>query len=115
MIAGDVFIFPKSDSAEVKKAQILLASTMVAPATQVAFNNKKGSIPIRTDVDASGMDICAQQGIAAMKDKSRQLPTSTMLLAPDVDGAIQDVITNFWNKGTSVDDAAKALKDALQS
>ena len=115
VIAGDVFIFPKSDSAEVKKAQILLASTMVAPATQVAFNNKKGSIPIRTDVDASGMDICAQQGIAAMKDKSRQLPTSTMLLAPDVDGAIQDVITNFWNKGTSVDDAAKALKDALQS
>ena len=113
VIAGDVFIFPKTKDAEALKAQQLLASVMVAPATQVAFNNKKGSIPIRTDVDSSKMDICAQQGIAAMKDKSRQLPTSTMMLAPDVDGAIQDVITNFWNKGQSVEDAAKALAAAL--
>ena len=114
VVAGDVFIMPKSSNPEVIKAQQLLATVMVAPATQVAFNNKKGSIPIRTDVDASKMDICAQQGIAAMKDKSRQLPTSTMLVPTDVEGAMQDVVTNFWNKGQSVEEAAKALAAALK-
>ena len=114
VVAGDVFIMPKSTNAEVVKAQQLLATVMVAPATQVAFNIKKGSIPIRTDVDASKMDICAQQGIAAMKDKSRQLPTSTMLVPTDVEGAMQDVVTNFWNKGQSVEEAAKALAAALK-
>jgi len=114
VVAGDVFIMPKSTNPEVIKAQQLLATVMVAPATQVAFNNKKGSIPIRTDVDASKMDICAQQGIAAMKDKSRQLPTSTMLVPTDVEGAMQDVVTNFWNKGQSVEEAAKALAAALK-
>ena len=114
VIAGDVFIMPKSQDAAVVKAQNLLAATLVAPATQVAFNNKKGSIPIRTDVNASDLDICAQQGIAIMKDKSRQLPTSTMLVPTDVEGAMQDVVTNFWNKNQSVEEAAKALAAALR-
>jgi glucose/mannose transport system substrate-binding protein len=114
VIAGDVFVFPKSSNPEVVKAQHLLAATMVAPGPQVAFNNKKGSIPIRTDVDTSAMDVCAQQGIQAMKDKSRQLPTNTMLVPTDVEGAMQDVITKFWNTSQSVDDAAKALAAALR-
>lgn len=114
IIAGDVFVFPKSSDANVVKAQRLLASVMVAPDTQVAFNNKKGSIPIRTDVNTGSMDVCAQQGIQIMKDKSRQLPTSTMLLPADIEGATQDVITNFWNKNMSVDDAVKSFAAALR-
>ena len=57
---------------------------------------------------------CAQQGLAIMKDKSRQLPTSTMLVPTDVEGAMQDVVTNFWNKNQSVEEAAKALAAALR-
>jgi len=114
IVAGDVFVFPKTKVASAIKAQQLLATTMVSPAAQVAFNSKKGSIPIRTDVDTSSMDICAQQGIQIMKDKSRQLPTTTMLVPTDVEGAMQDVITNFWNKNQTVDDAAKALAAALR-
>jgi glucose/mannose transport system substrate-binding protein len=34
---------------------------MTSPATQVAFSAKKGSIPIRTDVDDSSLDMCAQR------------------------------------------------------
>ena len=114
VVAGDVFIMPKSKDAEVVKAQNLLASVMVAPGPQVAFNSKKGSIPIRTDVDTSSMDICAQQGITIMKDKSRQLPTSTMLLPTDIEGAVQDVVTNYWNKGQSVEEGTKAFAAALK-
>jgi glucose/mannose transport system substrate-binding protein len=85
-----------------------------SPATQVAFNNKKGSIPIRTDVDMSQMDICAQAGVAAMKDSSRHIANPDMLMTPDKIGAVQDAITKFWNDNQSVDEGVKALQAAVK-
>ena len=115
LVAGDVFVFPKiNDPAQVKSQQ-LLATVFTAPATQVAFSNKKGSIPIRTDVDVKSLDLCAQQGVTIMKDVSRQLPTPEMLISPDLEGSLQDVITKFWNTNESVDDAAKAIAAALKN
>ncbi|MGF6603843.1 glucose/mannose transport system substrate-binding protein [Paraburkholderia sp. GAS448] len=114
MVAGDVFVFPKTDNPTAIKAQNLLATVMTSPEAQVAFSAKKGSIPIRPDVDTSSLDICAKEGIAIMKDKSRQLPNPEMLIPPDVQGALQDVITNFWNKDQSADDAQKAFASALK-
>ncbi|WP_407062211.1 ABC transporter substrate-binding protein [Caldimonas mangrovi] len=114
IISGDVFVFPKTSDAGAIKAQRTLASLMTSPATQVAFNNKKGSIPIRTDVDASKMDVCAQTGIRIMKDPSRHLPNAEMLVTPDVNGALQDVITKFWNNNQSVDDVVKAFASAAK-
>ncbi|WP_133650405.1 ABC transporter substrate-binding protein [Paraburkholderia flava] len=115
MVAGDVFVFPKTDNANAVKAQQLLATVMTSPAAQVAFSARKGSIPIRPDVDASSLDICAKEGMEIMKDKSRQLPNPEMLIPPDLQGALTDVITNFWNKNQSVDDAQKAFASALKS
>ncbi|AMV45453.1 ABC transporter substrate-binding protein [Paraburkholderia caribensis] len=114
LVAGDVFVFPKTDNATAIKAQNLLATVMTSPQAQVAFSAKKGSIPIRPDVDVSQLDMCAKEGIAIMKDKSRQLPNPEMLLSPDMQGALTDVITNFWNKNQSVDDAQKAFASALK-
>jgi len=114
LVAGDVFVFPKTDNASAIKAQNLLATVMTSPQAQVAFSAKKGSIPIRPDIDANQLDICAKEGIAIMKDKSRQLPNPEMLLSPDMQGALTDVITNFWNKNQSVDDAQKAFASALK-
>ena len=115
LVAGDVFVFPKiADPAQVKSQQ-LLASVFTSPATQVAFSNRKGSIPIRTDVDVKGLDLCAQQGVTIMKDVSRQLPTPEMLISPDLEGSLQDVITKFWNTNESVDDAAKAISATLKN
>ncbi|MFN4204718.1 MAG: carbohydrate ABC transporter substrate-binding protein, partial [Tabrizicola sp.] len=48
---GDAFYFPVLDDEEKSAAQDVLAATLVAPATQVAFNLKKGSLPVRGDVD----------------------------------------------------------------
>ena len=115
IVAGDVFVFPKTTNADAIKAQKLLATTMTSPAAQVAFNNKKGSIPIRTDVDTSKMDVCAQAGVQIMKDTSRQLPDPEMLATPDTIGAVQDVLTKLWNTNQTVDEAAKALAVALKT
>jgi glucose/mannose transport system substrate-binding protein len=114
LLAGDVFVFPKTADADAVKAQQKLAAVMTSPTVQVAFNNKKGSIPIRTDVDAGAMDTCAQIGLKALNDTTRHLPSPEMLVSPDTYGSVGDVITKFWNSDQSVDDAAKALAAAIK-
>ncbi len=114
IVAGDAFVFPKSSNPNTVKAQKLLASVITSPAAQVAFNSRKGSIPIRGDIDDSTLDMCAKMGVAILKDKTRQLPNAEMLVAPDLNGALQDVLTNFWNKNQSAEDAQKAFASALK-
>ena len=103
IIQGDVFVFPKSRSPNGLKAQQLLASVITAPATQVAFSQRKGSIPIRTDVDTSKLDACAQQGVAIMKDKSRHLGNGELYLTPDQNGVLADILTAYWNRNIPVE------------
>ena len=112
-IGGDVFVFPKQKSADSAAAQKKLAEMMISPEGQVAFNNKKGSIPIRTDVDTSKMDICAQAGVAAVKE-NRLLQSDNELLSPDAKGAFEDAVSKYWNSTQSADDAIKAMATALK-
>lgn len=115
MVSGDVFVLPKTSNKEAIAAQQLLAKVITSPATQVAFNMKKGSIPIRSDVDSSGMDICAQAGVIALKDPARATPDPSMLMAPDIFGNVADVVTKLWNTDLKVEDAQGLFVKALAS
>jgi glucose/mannose transport system substrate-binding protein len=112
-IGGDVFVFPRNKAAGSAETQKKLAEMMISPAVQVAFNNKKGSIPIRTDVDLSGVDICAAGGVKAVKE-NRLIEGIDDLLSPDVKGAFEDAISKFWNSDQSAEDAVKAVAAALK-
>jgi glucose/mannose transport system substrate-binding protein len=112
-IGGDVFVFPKGKDANRAATQNKLAEMMISPAVQVAFNNKKGSIPIRTDVDLTSVDICAAAGVKAIKD-NRLIEGIDDLLSPDVKGAFEDAISKFWNANQTTDDAVKAVSAALK-
>ncbi|MDZ7857964.1 ABC transporter substrate-binding protein [Sphaerotilus sp.] len=112
-IGGDVFVFPKQKAPDAAAAQKKLAEMMISPEGQVAFNNKKGSIPIRTDVDTSKMDICAQAGVQAIKE-NRLLQSDNELLSPDAKGAFEDAVSKYWNSNQSADDAIKAMATALK-
>lgn len=114
IIQGDVFVFPKTTNADAVKAQKTLANLMLSPATQVEFSNMKGSIPVRTDVDASKLDVCAQIGLTIMGDKSRQLGNGEMYLNPDQNGALQDILTAYWNKSIAVEKVQKDIAAALK-
>jgi glucose/mannose transport system substrate-binding protein len=113
MVSGDVFVLPKTSNKEAQAAQQLMAKVITSPATQVAFNVKKGSIPIRPDVDASGLDACAQAGVIALKDPARQTPDPSMLMAPDIYGKVADVITKVWNTDLKPEDAQTQLLGAI--
>lgn len=115
LIQGDAFVFPKTTNPQQIKYQKLLASTIVSPATQVSFNKLKGSIPIRADVDASSMDECARIGLAIMKDRSRHVGIGEVYLTPDQNGAMQDVLTAFWNTKMPVEKAQKGIAAALRN
>lgn len=112
-IGGDVFVFPRNKAAGSAETQKKLAEMMISPEIQVAFNNKKGSIPIRTDVDLSGVDICAAGGVKAVKE-NRLIEGIDDLLSPDVKGAFEDAISKFWNSNQSAEDAVKAVAAALK-
>ena len=116
LIQGDVFVFPKTSNPKAVQAQKLLASVVVAPSTQLSFSQHKGSIPVRSDVDASKADACAQKGIAIMKDRTRHVGVSEVYLTPDQNGALQDVLTAYWNSaGMTVDQAQKRVASALRN
>jgi len=114
LVQGDVFVFPRTSNPEALKAQQLLANVIVNPANQVAFNNQKGGIPARADIDARSMDPCAQAGMAIMRDKSRQAGFGEVYLTPDQNGALFDILTAFWNGTMNVDKAQQAIAAALR-
>jgi len=116
LMGGDVFVFPTTTDPAAHKAQMILAEVMLDPATQIAFNSKKGSVPVRLDVDVSSMDYCAQQGAAALKDPARQVPTTDFLISPDLSGALDDVITQYWNnKNMTTDQFVAKFSDAMKT
>ena len=108
VMGGDVFAFPKlKDPAQVK-AQLALAKIMLEPETQIKFAQKKGSIPVRLDLDASALDICAQKAMKWLADKSQQVPSQEMLSPPALTGAIEDAISQYWNTPSMTADAFAA-------
>lgn len=116
LMGGDVFVFPKQKDGSVSAAQAKLESLMLSPEIQLAFNAKKGSVPVRTDVDTSSMDACARKGAAALKDARRQVPSINYLISPDEVGALNDVITEYLNSaGESADDFVKKFAAAVKA
>jgi glucose/mannose transport system substrate-binding protein len=113
LIQGDAFVFPKTKNPDAVRAQKLLATTMLSPSAQLEFNKLKGSLPILSNVDAAGLDVCAQAGMAILKDKSRAVGMIEVFLSPDQNGALQDVLTTYWNTRMPVEKAQKGIAAAL--
>jgi glucose/mannose transport system substrate-binding protein len=100
------------------EGQRVLASAIMDPGVQVAFNQAKGAIPARTDIDLSSMDACAQATSAALASNDAggtAVPTFAGTHAADatIVGAATDAITGFFNSDQSPTDGAAALANAI--
>jgi len=92
---GDAFYFPVlKDDAQIA-AQSELAALLLKPATQVAFNLAKGSLPVRGDIDMSAANDCMQKGLGLLADGAL-LPDTNMLITPDTTNQINDLFTQFF-------------------
>jgi len=106
-------LFALKDPAK-QKAQKDFASAILALAFQETFSLAKGSIPVRLGMDLAKFDDCAKQSGKDFVDtaKSGALVPSIahgMAVAPAVEGAMKDVVSQFWNteKMTSKEAMAK--------
>jgi glucose/mannose transport system substrate-binding protein len=93
---GDVFYFPKNKDPEVTKAQMAMASSMVTKEVQVAFNLKKGSLPMRADVDLSAANDCMKKGLEILDKSSAVFPNDVQMIDRDSINQINDVFTEFF-------------------
>jgi glucose/mannose transport system substrate-binding protein len=105
VMGGDVFAFPRLKDPVQQKAQLLLAEVMLDPETQIRFSQKKGSIPVSLDLDVGSLDACAQKAGKLLADKSHQVPAQELLSPPALTGAIEDVISQYWNTPSMTADA----------
>jgi glucose/mannose transport system substrate-binding protein len=110
---GDAFYFPKNDDADMEAAQKRLAALLVSPEVQVAFNLKKGSLPIRGDVDLAAANDCMKKGLAILAG-GNILPDGNQTLSPDTSGQIEDLMTEFWaSEDISAADAQARYADII--
>ena len=92
---GDAFYFPVlSDPAQIE-AQSALAATLLKPETQVAFNLKKGSLPVRGDIDLSAANDCMQKGLKLLAEGGL-LPDTNMLITQDTSQQINTLFAEFF-------------------
>ena len=92
---GDAFYFPKLNNAAERQAQTKLAELLLRPNVQVAFNLKKGSLPVRGDIDLSTANDCMQKGLALLK-QGALLPDTNMLITPDTNDQINTLFSEFF-------------------
>lgn len=106
----DAFAFAKSSDPKVLAAQAAVANTMMDPAVQIAFNKKKGAIPVRTDIPDTEFDDCAKLGMKIVKDPANHLLSTGLFgVSSAVSGAIDDAISQYWNKASATPEQGRDL------
>ncbi|WP_455854570.1 ABC transporter substrate-binding protein [Ensifer canadensis] len=112
---GDAFYFPVLKDEEKSKAQEVLASTLLNPATQVAFNLKKGSLPVRGDVDLAAANDCMKKGLDILA-KGNVIQWTDQLLSADSQKQKEDLFSEFFaNPSMTPEDAQKRFADIIAS
>lgn len=104
---------------EVSSEQASLASAILSPSFQSAFNVVKGSVPARTDVADTDFDACGKRGIAdlAAANESGNLfgAMSQGHTAPaSIKNAYYDVVTAFFNGEYDSETAVEELVTAIE-
>lgn len=112
---GDAFYFPLLKDPEKAKAQEALASTLLDPKTQVAFNLKKGSLPVRGDVDLAAANDCMKKGLDILA-KGNVVSWTDQLLSADSQNQKNDLFSEFFaNPSMTPEDAQKRFADIIAS
>jgi len=107
MTGGDAFYFPKVEDEAITEAQGELAKVMLSPETQVAFNLKKGSLPVRGDVDLNAANDCMKKGLDILA-KGNIIQSPDQLMSADSLTQVNDLFVEFFNNPSmSAEDAQK--------
>ena len=122
ILNSDSVVFFKQKDPDYVAGQTLLAHLIMSPKFQTVFNQAKGSIPARLDVDLSnGFNPCQQ---LSKKDLQASIADGTlvrsmahnMTILQKYRGAILDTVTSFVNNPKMTpEEAAAAMADAVDA
>lgn len=113
---GDVFVFPKQSDPAAEAAQKRLAALVISPRVQALFNNAKGSMPVRDDVDMSLADPCMLRGLSIIKDPANIQVAAGRWLNEDTNNQINALMTQFFaDDAMTVDEAQQKYWDILKN
>lgn len=113
MTGGDAFYFPVLDDEEKSAAQADLAKLMLSPEVQVAFNLKKGSLPVRGDVDLEAANDCMKKGLEILA-QGNIIQSPDQLMSADSLTQINDLFVEFFNNTSiTAEDAQKRFVDLV--
>lgn len=114
---GDSFFFPvlpAGTDPAVVEAQTQLARILISPEAQLAFNLKKGSMPIRTDIDLAEANACMQKALKLLDNGL--LPSGEFELSGDTNQQMQDLNIEFLgNPSISIDDYIERYAAIIES
>lgn len=113
----DSFVMFTQKSADARKAQSDLAAAIMSPEFQEVFNLNKGSIPARLNMDLAKFDDCAKlssRDFVATSKSGGLVPSIAhgMAVPAATAGAMQDVVTQFFNSSTTPKSAVARLAQA---
>jgi glucose/mannose transport system substrate-binding protein len=112
----DSFAMFRLRNVEAQKAQGYLAASIMAPQFQEVFNLNKGSIPVRQGVSMAKFDDCARTSVRDFEASAKAgtlVPSVAhgMALRSDMEGAMKDVVSQYWTDSSiSVEQAMASLQ-----
>jgi glucose/mannose transport system substrate-binding protein len=117
---SDQFALFEVQDEEAKKAQAAMASAVMSPEFQSAFNVVKGSVPARTDVSDEAFDDCGKKGMA---DLAEAAESDTLVGSMGhghanpaaVKNAMYDVVTAHFNGEFDSEAAVEELVNAVEA
>ena len=121
ILNADSVVFFEQSEPDYVEGQQLLASLILSPDFQTIFNQAKGSIPARLDVDLSqGFNPCQQ---IAQEDLKASVEAGTlvrsmahnMTVLQKYRGAMMEIITEFVNSDMSAEEAANVMADEVEA
>ena len=121
ILNSDSVVFFQQSDPDYVEGQELLASLILSPDFQTIFNQAKGSIPARLDVDLSeGFNPCqqiAQADLAASIEAGTLVRSMAhnMTVLQKYRGAMMEVITEFVNSDMSSEEAANLMADEVEA
>lgn len=96
----DAFAFPLTNREEAAEAQQDFARMVLDRDNQVAFSRIKGSLPVRTDVDPSGLDRCGRLGLQMIAEKKGEVSAQSMAMPAQMSEGWIGVLADFFNNQT---------------
>lgn len=103
----DAFAFPLTNRTGSVEAQQAFAHMVLDRDNQVAFSRIKGSLPVRTDVDAGGLDRCGQLGLRMVSQEKHRVSAQSMAMPSQMSEGWNSVLADFFNNPDMSSEAAQ--------